>query len=127
VRKQGKQMRALDRFRDAMAAASAPLEPDDVARLLEKAVIEACNDAGLDETDIRCGSRVVMMFLSPRHPWETVVMGPNSYQFYPGFLRDDGETVVWANVWVGENYTLEKYLAALEREIERAVLDEDIP
>jgi hypothetical protein len=120
-------MKALDRFRDAMTAASAPREPDAIARLLEKAVIEACGDAGLDQTDIRCGSRLVMMFLSPRHPWETVVMGPDAYQFYPGFLRDDGETVVWANVWVGENYTLEKYLAALEQEIERAVRGEAIP
>jgi hypothetical protein len=118
---------ALERFRDAMAAASAPLEPEAIAKLLEKAVIEACEEVALLDTDIRCGARVVMMLLSPRHPWETVVMGPDAYQFYPGFLRDDGETIMWANVWVGENYTLEKYLAALEQELERAAMDEDIP
>ena len=120
-------MKALEDFQTAVVTARTPLAPEAVAELLETAVLRACDDLGLVEADIRRGANLVMMILTPRHPWETVVVGPDAYQFYPGFLRDDGETIVWANVWVAEPYRLGKYLDALETELERAVRGGKIP
>jgi hypothetical protein len=116
-------MNVFDSFLQAMAAPDAPTEPREIAALLEASVQEACNALGLEEADIRSGGQIVMMFPTPRHPWEAVVVGPDAYQLYPGFLRDDGETVVWANVWVADNYSLEKFVAVLEEEFLRAAAD----
>ena len=93
-------------------------------RLLEGSVREVCDALGLEEADIRSGGGpIVMMFPTPRHPWEAVVVGPDEYQLYPGFLRDDGQTVVWANVWVADNYPLKKFVAVLEEEFLKAAAD----
>jgi hypothetical protein len=116
-------MALFDSFRQAMADGSAPTEPRDIARLLEICAVQACEALGLEEADIRSGGPVVMLLLTPRHPWEAVVVGPDAYQLYPGFLRDDGETIVWANVWVADNYTLEKLLCVLEDEFFKAAAD----
>ena len=117
-------MALLDSFRQAMAAPSAPSEPRDIAGLLEASVQQACEEFGFEEADIRSGGPTVMMLLTPRHPWEAVVVGPDAYQLYPGFLRDDGETIVWANVWVADDYTLEKFVAVLEEEFLKAAADD---
>ena len=120
-------VRTLENFRNAVATASPPLGREAIAKMLEASVVEACGEFGLDEADIRCGGPLVMMILTPRHPWEAVVVGPDAYQFYPGFLRDDGETIMWANVWVGENYSLENFVSSLEQELRRAAANEAIP
>jgi hypothetical protein len=118
-------MALFDSFQQAMAAADAPTEPGDIARLLEACAQQASEALGFEEADIRSGGPTVMMLLSPRHPWEAVVVGPDAYQLYPGFLRDDGETIVWANVWVADDYTLEKFVSVLEDEFLRAEADID--
>src|SRR5262245_48699050 len=117
-------MALLDSFRQAMASPGAPSEPRDIAALLEASVRQACDEFGFDEADIRCVGPTVMMLLTPRHPWEAVVIAPNAYQLYPGFLRDDGETIVWANVWVADDYTLEKFVTVLEEEFLKAADDD---
>jgi hypothetical protein len=106
-----------------MATADAPSEPSDIARLLEACAVEACEALGLNEADIRSGGPMVTLLITPRHPREAVIVGPDAYQLYPGFLRDDGETIVWANVWVADNYTLEKFVSALEDEFLRAAVN----
>ena len=116
-------MALFDSFRRAMTAPNAPDDAREIAELLEASVQQACEALGFEEADIRSGGPTVMMFPTPRHPWEAVVVGPDAYQLYPGFLRDDGHTVVWANVWVAENYTLEKFIAVLEEEFLKAAAD----
>jgi hypothetical protein len=117
-------MALFDSFRQAMAAANAPSEPSGIARLLEACAMQACEALGLNEADIRSAGPMVMLLITPRHPWEAVIVEPDGYQLYPGFLRDDGETIVWANVWVAEHYTLEKFVSALEDAFLKAAADE---
>jgi hypothetical protein len=117
-------MALFDSFRQAMTAPNAPADPRDIARLLEASVLQACEALGFEEADIRSGGPTVMMFPTPRHPWEAVVIGPDAYQLYPGFLRDDGKTIVWANVWIADDYTLEKFVSVLEEEFLKAMADD---
>jgi hypothetical protein len=112
-------MKSLQLFRQAMGLGAAPSEPAAIARWLAQTVREACTELGLTEAEIRCGGPIVTMFLTPRHPWEAVVVGPDAYQLYPGFLREDGDEIVWPNIWVADNYTLEKLLAELATELQR--------
>ena len=113
-------MGQLDRFRLAMADASAPDAPDEIAPLLDVCVRQACADLGLTEAEIYCGGGLVTMFLTPRHAWEAVVVGANAYQLYPGFIRDGGDTIVWPNIWVAADYSLEKFVGILEDELGKA-------
>jgi hypothetical protein len=119
-------MALFDSFQQTMAAPTAPSEPDDIAVLLEANATQACADLGFGDAEINCGGQIVTMFPTPRHPWEAVVVGPDAYQLYPGFLRDAGETIVWANVWVADNYTLEKFVSVLEEEFLRAAADNGV-
>jgi hypothetical protein len=116
-------MGLLDRFRWAMTDASAPTTPEEIATLLDVCVRQACGDLGLAEAEIFCGGGLVTMFLTPRHAWEAVVVGPDAYQLYPGFVREDGETIVWPNVWVGDNYSLENFAGDLEEEMRKAAAE----
>jgi hypothetical protein len=120
-------VKSFDQFRKAMSLAVAPMEPPAIARWLEATVNEACKEAGLVEAEIYCGGPLVTMFLTPRHPWEAVVVGPDAYQLYPGFLREDGDVIVWPNVWVADNYTLEKFVARLEEAILEAAREQPAP
>lgn len=113
-------MAVLEPFADAMCAAEAPTAPEDIARLLGVCVQRACADLDLDEAEIHTYGAMVTMFPTPTSAWEAVVIGPEAYQLYPGVLRDDGETVVWANVWIGENYGLAKFVTALEQQLSAA-------
>ncbi len=113
-------MDLLGRFTDAMLAANAPLDPSEIARLLDAAVRQACTELKLETAEIYCGGQIVTMILTDKHAWEAVVIGPDAYQLYPGFFRDDGETVVWANVWIGENYSFQKFTDTLEHELAAA-------
>ena len=110
-------MSAVQQFVDVMRGAGAPLEPSDIARRLAACVIEACRGLGLNDAEIYCGGPVVTMILTGSIAWEAVVIGPEAYQLYPGFFRDDGDTLVWANVWVAENYSLAKLASVLGEEL----------
>ena len=107
-------MPLFDSFREAMAAANAPTEASDIARLLELSAESACGVMKLGKADIRAGGPTVMLLLAPGHAWEAVIVGPDAYQLYPGFSRDDGKTIVWANVWVAANYSRERFISLLE-------------
>jgi hypothetical protein len=113
-------MAVLEQFMDAMSGAGAPSAPDDVARLLGVCVQRACSDLDLHEAEVFSYGAIVTMFPTPASAWEAVVIGADSYQLYPGMLRDDGETIVWANVWVADNYSLAKFVDVLEQELSRA-------
>ena len=113
-------MGQLDRFRHAMADASAPTAPEEIATLLDVCVRQACAALDLVEAEIYCGGGLVTMFLTPRHAWEAVVIGADAYRLYPGFVRDGGDTIVWPNVWVAENYSLAKFVGILEDELGEA-------
>jgi len=107
-------MGVLGAFRETMTGRSAPQAPEDVAKLLDGCVIEACAELGLREADIYCGGQIVTMFLTPDHAWEAVIVGPDAYQLYPGFISSDGGSISWPNVWVADNYSLAKFVDALE-------------
>lgn len=118
-------MAALDNFRREMVAPYAFQTPGEISDLLAACIQRACAEAGLKEADIFGGAGQVTMFLSDKSFWEAVIVGPNAYQFYPGF--DRGDHIVWANVWVGENYDLEKFIAAVEQEIQAARAEGNAP
>lgn len=113
-------MAVMESFLDVMLAADAPSAREDIARLLGAAIQHAYRKLDLDEGEVFADGVIVTMFPTPTTAWEAVVIGPDAYQLYPGVLRDDGETIVWANVWVGENYPLAKLVAALEEELAAA-------
>lgn len=113
-------MAVLEQFLDAMSGADAPAKPHDIARLLGVCVQRACSDLDLHEAEVFSDGALVTMFPTPTSAWEAVVVGADAYQLYPGVLRDDGETIVWANVWVADNYSLAKFVDALEQELSRA-------
>jgi hypothetical protein len=117
-------VKSFDQFRKAMSLAIAPMEPPAIARWVAATARQASTEAGLPEAEIYCGGPIVTMFLTPRHPWEAVVVGPDAYQLYPGILRDGGEEIVWPNVWVADNLTLEKFVARLEEAILKAAQEQ---
>ena len=110
-------MTGIDRFVDAMCADDAPEVPDEIARLLEACVVQACGELRLANAEVFCGGPTVTMLLSDKAAWEAVILGADAYQLYPGFIRDDGETVVWANVWVAAPYDLAKFTTVLQEEL----------
>lgn len=113
-------MNGIDRFVDAMCANDAPEAPDVIAQLLEACVMQACSELRLANAEIFCGGPTVTMLLSDKAAWEAVILGRDAYQLYPGFLRDDGETIVWANVWVATPYDLAKFANVLAEELAAA-------
>lgn len=113
-------MAVLEQFMNTMSAAGAPSAPDDIARLLCVTVQSAYRDLDLDEGEAFADGGTVTMFPTHTTAWEAVAVGPDAYQLYPGVLGDDGETIIWANVWVGENYPLVRFVTALEEELAAA-------
>jgi hypothetical protein len=103
-----------------MCADDAPEDPAEIARILDTCVRQACSDLGMAEADVFSGGPTVTMLLSDTAAWEAVILGPDAYQLYPGFLRDDGETLVWANVWVATPYDLAKFATVLTEELAAA-------
>lgn len=113
-------MALLEPFLNAMSAADAPTAPGDIARLLCVSVEQAYRDLDLDEAEVFADGATVTMFPTHASAWEAVVVGRDAYRLYPGVMKDDGETIVWANVWVGENYSLAKFVTALEEDLAAA-------
>jgi hypothetical protein len=110
-------MAVLEQFLDAMSRVDAPSTPNDIARLLGVCVQRACADLDLKEAEIYADAAAVTIFPTPQSAWEAIVVGADAYQLYPGVLREDGETIVWMNVWVGENFSLSKFVDVLEQEL----------
>jgi hypothetical protein len=113
-------MALLEPFLESMAGADAPSAPEDIARLLCRCVERACSDLDLADAEVFSYGNIVTMFPTTATAWEAVAVGPDAYRLYPGVFRDDGETVVWANVWVADDYTLSQFVDALERELSAA-------
>ena len=105
-----------------MVKAGASNTPAAIGALLGGCVREACTQAGLD-ADIDNRGPFVTMLLSPTSAWEAVIIGPDEYQFYPGFVRENA--ITWANVWVADNYRLEKFIASVEQEIAAACMEKE--
>lgn len=112
-------MSALDGFRAAITAPDAPTSPEGIGALLATAVQAACAFRGLDTAHIQAWGPFVTMLLSDAVAWEAVIVGPDAYQFYPGFVRE--ESITWANVWMTDNYSLEKFVRSVEAELTAAV------
>lgn len=113
-------MAVLEPFLEAMSAAAAPSAPEDIARLLCVCVEQAFRDLDLDDAEVFADGATVTMFPTHASAWEAVVVGANAYRLYPGVLKEDGETIVWPNIWVGENYSLAKFVANLEEDLAAA-------
>ncbi len=111
-------MTSLAMFRNAMTAPDAPGQPSKIAELLAQSIQSVCAAGGWDAAEIEACGPWVTMILSTTVAWEAVVVGPDAYQFYPGFVRDD--SITWANMWVAEDYTLEKFLEVLAEELAKA-------
>ncbi len=111
---------AFDHFRSVMQGPLAPQRGIEIAELLEAQARQACTDFGLINAEIFCGGDLVTMLLTERDAWEAVVVGPDSYQLYPGALSTDGDEIIWPNIWVADNYDLDKFIAALEDAFEQA-------
>jgi hypothetical protein len=113
-------MGPFDHFRVMMTAPFAPRAVTEIAKLLEGQARQACMNCGLNSAEIYCGDGLVTLFLTERDAWEAVIVGPNAYQLYPGFLSADGEEIVWPNIWVADNYNLDKFTMALEEAFKQA-------
>jgi hypothetical protein len=112
--------RPFDHFRLLMTGPSAPQGAVEIAELLEGQAHQACIDCGLSGAEIYCGGGVVTFLLTERDAWEAVIVGPNAYRLYPGFLSADGEAITWPNIWVAADYDLEKFTTALDDAFEQA-------
>lgn len=115
-------MSALENFRLAMSAPSGPRDPHDIGVLLGACVRRLCAEKGLASAEIWEGGPLVTMFFTPNHPWEAVVVGPDAYQLYPGFVN--GDDVSWPNIWVADNYSLDKLIRELGEAMETAAAEE---
>ena len=113
-------MGPFDHFRLVMTGPFAPRGVDEIAELLERQTRQACLNCGLSSAEIYCGGGVVTLLLTERDAWEAVIVGPNAYQFYPGFLSADGETITWPNIWVADDYNLDKFIIGMEEAFEQA-------
>ena len=113
-------MGLFDHFRQVMTGPFAPQGVKEIAELLERQVHQACWECGLSSAEIHCGGGLVMMILTEKDAWEAVIVGPNAYRLYPGFIRDGGEEIVWPNIWVADDYDLEKFARVLEEAFEQA-------
>ncbi len=101
-----------------MTTPDAPHEPGRIAAGLAQTVKDACAASGLAAADITAWGPTVTMIFSDNAAWEAVVVGPDAYQFYPGFIRDD--SITWPNIWVADNYTLEHFMRELAAELAAA-------
>lgn len=113
-------MGSFEPFRLLMTGAFAPQLDTEIAEHLARAVQDACVARGLNNTEIHCGGGLVTLFLTEQHAWEVVVVGPDAYQFYPGFLNATDGSITWPNIWVADDYTLDKFLAELEAALDEA-------
>jgi hypothetical protein len=113
-------MGPFDHFRLVMSGPSAPQGVVEIAELLERQVRQACAERGFSNAEIYCGGGVVTLLLAERDAWEAVVVGPNAYRFYPGFFSADGKSITWPNVWVADDYDLDKFATVLEEAFEQA-------
>lgn len=113
-------MAMLEPFLEAMSSSDAPSAPEDIARLLCIGVEQACRDLDLHEAEIHAYGNIVTMFPTATSAWEAVVVGPEAYRLYPGIVKEDGETIVWANVRVAADYGLAKFVGILEQELAAA-------
>ena len=43
--------------------------------------------------------------------WASECLGPDAFHLYPGFVKDGN--VIWPNIWVADDYTLDKFLECL--------------
>jgi hypothetical protein len=116
----GVMVASFDHFRLVMTAPSAPRGIIEIASLLERQARQACSSRGLNSAEIYCGGGVVTLLLTERDAWEAVIVGPDAYRLYPGFLSADGEAISWPNIWVADDYNLDKFVAALEEAFDQA-------
>jgi hypothetical protein len=113
-------MGLFDHFRLVMTGPFAPQGVSEIAELLEGQARQASVELGLSDAEIFCGGGVVTLLLTERDAWEAVIVGPNAYRLYPGFLSADGESITWPNIWVADDYDLEKFSRLLEEAFEQA-------
>ena len=112
--------RPLDAFRMIMSEVPASTAPESIGNLLDMCVTQACRQLGLAEADIRSGGPDRHHVPDPEGCLGSRGRRAGCLSALSGFLRDDGETIVWPNVWVADNYNLEKFVALLEDELSKA-------
>ena len=113
-------MGPFEHFRLVMTGPFAPQGVAEIAELLEGQARQACVNCGLSSAEIYCGGGVVTLLITERDAWEAVIVGPNAYRLYPGYLSADGEAITWPNIWVADDYNLDKFTTALEEAFEHA-------
>lgn len=113
-------MGLFDHFRLVMTGPFAPQGVSEIAALLEGHARHACAERGFGNAEIYCGGGVVTLLLTERDAWEAVIVGPNAYRLYPGFLSANGEEITWPNIWVADDYNLDKFTRVLEEAFEQA-------
>lgn len=110
----------FEHFRLVMIGPSAPQDVSEIAELLEDQAHQACAICGLSNAEIYSGGGLVTLLLTERDAWEAVVVGPNAYQLYPGFVSADGDAITWPNIWVADDYTLDKFILELGEAFKQA-------
>jgi hypothetical protein len=113
-------MGSFEHFRLLMTGPFAPQRDTEIAEHLARAVLEACAARSLGNAEIHCGGGLVTLLLTEQHAWEAVVVGPDAYQFYPGFPNATDGSITWPNIWVADDYPLDKFLRELESALDEA-------
>ena len=113
-------MGLFDHFRLVMMGPFAPRDVSEIVELMDGQVRQACSDCGLNSAEIYSGGGQVTLILTERDAWEAVIVGPNAYQLYPGYISADGQEITWPNIWVADDYNLDKFVMALEEAFEQA-------
>ena len=113
-------MHHFDPFKSLMSGSLAPREIGEIGAALAHDVKKACDALGLGEAEIHCGGGWVTLLLTPNDAWEVIVVGPDAYQFYPGFINEQSGVISWPNIWVADNYPLVRLLAELEEALAAA-------
>jgi len=48
--------------------------------------------------------------------WTVECLNADAYRFYPALIKEDG-TVVWLNIWVADDLSLDETIARIENEV----------
>ena len=113
-------MGLFDHFRLVMTGPFAPQDEDEIAKLLEAHSRQACKQCGLSRAEIYCGGGIVTLLLTERDAWEAVIVGPNAFRLYPGYISANGQDITWPNVWVADDYDLDTFIPLLDEAFEQA-------
>ena len=100
----------------ALRMRATPQDGEALAATLAEALQEHASDVGILE--IAHYGVTVEIELSDGNHWAAECLGPDAFHLYPGFVTEG--CVTWPNIWVADDYTLDKFLEYLKEALSPA-------